>query len=90
MKTYHNRKHLSRDFRLMAIAEGLGLGVPHAEVLLALLEADGPVTSQSLCFRVNPHRPIKLNALQERIRAIREVMGRDAIGGFKTAAQRMG
>lgn len=72
-----------------ALAAGLGLAAEHAEVLIVLLDHLGrPLTSAQMCRLCDTHRPLRLNVFQERIRAIREVMGRDAIAGFKTAAER--
>lgn len=85
----HDRAQVSRNLLRLALAEGIGIGEEQAAVLVVLLERRGQAfTSEQMCRLANPHRRVRLGALQERISAIREVMGRDAIAGFKSAAER--
>lgn len=82
---------VERRLSTLALALGLGLAEEHAEVLLVLIAHIGqPLTSTQMCCLCNTHRPLRLNVFQERVRFIRSVMGRDAIAGFKTAAEREG
>lgn len=82
---------VSRETLRRCLAEGLGISDEHAQVLVVLLEHQGePLTSQQMCRLVNTHRPLRLNVFQERVRLIREVMGRDAIAGFRTPGEREG
>lgn len=80
---------ISRTLLRRALAEGLALGEPQAQVLVVLIERAGErLTTTQMCILVDPHRPLKRNVFQERIRAIREAMGHDAIAGFSTARDR--
>jgi hypothetical protein len=82
------RPQVTRDLELLVLSSGLNVGVRLAEVLVILMDHPEGLTSARLCYLCNPHRPAGLGALQERISALRKVMGRDAIGGYRTPAER--
>ena len=75
---------LTRDMARLAFRDYLGVGDETAEVLVSLFEEKGgPVESRALCISVNSHRPIKIGALHERIRCLREAMDTEAIDSDK-------
>lgn len=75
---------LTRDMARLAFRDYLGVGDDTADVLVSLFEAKGEaVDSRSLCVSVNSHRPIRMGALHERIRCLREAMDSEAIDSDK-------
>lgn len=80
---------VSQELLVVALAEGLSLSVPHAETLAILLLHIGVELSfDRLRDLHGKHRRLGNSALYERISTLRRVLGQDAIGGYRTCAER--